>query len=60
MSEALAARGEEIRRGTMTADDLARQLADLKSRLKTSSRGLMTGFRSSSLAGIWTRCWLLL
>ncbi len=51
MNELTAARGKEMRKGTVTADDLARQMADLRMQVENIIRGLMTGFRSSSLAG---------
>ena len=35
----LTARGEEIRRGTMTVDDLERQLADLKRQVENIKPG---------------------
>jgi hypothetical protein len=40
MSEALATRGEEMRRGPMTADDLARQVADLKRQVEQIKPGV--------------------
>jgi peroxiredoxin family protein len=39
MNEVLATRGEEIRRGAMTVDDLARQLADLKRQVENIKPG---------------------
>ncbi len=39
MSEVLAARGGEIRRGVVTVDDLARQLADLKRQVESIKPG---------------------
>jgi len=39
MGEVLAARGEEIRKGAMTVDDLARQVADLKRQVENIKPG---------------------
>ena len=39
MSEALATMSEETRRGTMTVDDLARQLADLRRQFENIKPG---------------------
>jgi peroxiredoxin family protein len=39
MGEVLAARGEEIRKGAMTVDDLARQMADLKRQVENIKPG---------------------
>jgi len=39
MSEVLAARGEEIRRGAVTVDDLARQVADLRRQVENIKPG---------------------
>ncbi|HVP79102.1 MAG TPA: DsrE/DsrF/DrsH-like family protein, partial [Thermodesulfobacteriota bacterium] len=39
MGEVLAARGEEIRKGVVTVDDLARQLADLKRQVEDIKPG---------------------
>jgi peroxiredoxin family protein len=39
MSEVLATRGEEIRKGAMTVDDLARQVADLRRQVENIKPG---------------------
>jgi len=39
MSEVLATRGEEIRKGTMAVDDLARQVADLRRQVENIKPG---------------------
>jgi peroxiredoxin family protein len=39
MSEILAARGEEIRKGALTVDDLARQVADLRRQVENIKPG---------------------
>jgi len=40
MGEVLAARGEKIRKGAMTVDDLARQVADLKRQVENIKPGV--------------------
>ena len=40
MSEVLAARGEEIRKGAMTMDDLAKQVADLRRQVENIKPGV--------------------
>jgi hypothetical protein len=58
MSEALATRGEEMRRGPMTADDLARQVADLKRQVEQIKPGVEDRISIIVFSGDWTKSWL--